>query len=335
MTIINDIEIDHIRFQRNLIHDAIKNNSPIEEKLHVISIISNPCLYAKRYVLMKEFMKRMEMNEENVILYIVELAYQNQPFIITNKSNPRHLQLRVKTPLWHKENMINLGVRYLLPADWKAFAWIDSDLEFDSPTWAIDTLKILNGAKDIVQVFSHCVDLDHNDMTMNIFNSAGYQYSHDKTYCNSGMNYWHPGFAWAITRKAYERIGGLYESAILGSGDNIMLLSILGNGLKAINEKSTDSYKNSILQFQDGIRHLRFGYTPGMIRHYFHGSKKNRKYTERWKILLDHDYSPDIHITYNKKGIIIPTKYFSTKFKSDIYDYFSQRNEDELFTGRL
>jgi hypothetical protein len=335
MTIINDIEIDNIRFQRNPIHDAMKNNSPIEEKLHVISIISNPCLYAKRYVLMKEFIKRFEMNEEHAILYIVELAYDNQKFIITDKKNPNHLQIRVKTPLWHKENMINLGVKKLLPTNWKAFAWIDSDLEFDSPTWAIDTLKILNGAKDIVQIFSHCVDLDHNDMTMSVFNSAGYQYSYGKTYCNTGPNYWHPGFAWAITRKAYDSIGGLYDSAILGSGDNIMLLSLLGNGLKAINEKSTDGYKESIRVFQKKARHLRFGYTPGMIRHYFHGSKKNRKYTERWKILLDHEYCPNKHITYDKNGIIIPTNSFSDTFKAEIMDYFAQRNEDELFNGRV
>lgn len=45
--------------------------------------------------------------------------------------------------------MINLGVRYLLPEKWKAFAWIDADIEFENSTWAVDTLKILNGSRDI------------------------------------------------------------------------------------------------------------------------------------------------------------------------------------------
>jgi len=55
--------------------------------------------------------------------------------------------------LWHKENMINLGVQKLLPPTWKAFAWIDADIEFDSPSWAIDTLKVLNGSCDNAILF--------------------------------------------------------------------------------------------------------------------------------------------------------------------------------------
>jgi hypothetical protein len=72
-------------------------------------VISNPCLFAKRYILAKEFIKRME-DEDDVILYVVELTYDKQRFIITDKKNKRHLQINTKTPLWHKENMINLGV---------------------------------------------------------------------------------------------------------------------------------------------------------------------------------------------------------------------------------
>jgi len=53
MTVINGIEIDNIRYKHNIIKEAIENNDPIEEKLHVIAVISNPCLFAKRYILMK------------------------------------------------------------------------------------------------------------------------------------------------------------------------------------------------------------------------------------------------------------------------------------------
>ena len=142
--------------------DAIYNNDPIEEKLNVIAVISNPCLYARRYKLFNEFVKRME-EEEHVNLFIVELAYGTQPFVITDKSNKNHLQLKADDPLWHKENMVNLGVQHLLPKNYKAFAWIDADIEFDNNSWALDTLKILNGYKDVVQIFSHCVDLNHDN----------------------------------------------------------------------------------------------------------------------------------------------------------------------------
>ena len=160
MTIINGIEIDNIHYKVNDIKCAILNNDPIETELNVILVISNPCLFSRRYILLKEFVKRINEEEEHVKLYIVELIYPNQQFMVTDSCNKNHLQLKTDTPIWHKENMVRLGVHHLLPKNYKAFAWIDADIEFDSSSWALDTLKILNGSKDVVQLFSHCVDMD-------------------------------------------------------------------------------------------------------------------------------------------------------------------------------
>ena len=329
MTIINGIEIDDITYNKNIIKEAIINNEPIEENLHVIVVLSNPCLFAKRYILLKEFINRIQKEETNVKLYVVELAYADQNFLITDKNNINHLQIRTDCPLWHKENMINLAVKNLLPSNYKAFAWIDSDIAFENTNWSLDTLKVLNGCKDIVQLFSHCVDMNKNETTMNVFNSAGYQYIKKLPFSSKRPNIWHPGYAWAITRKAYEKIGGLYDKGILGSGDNIMMLSLLNKGLTGINNQSSDNYKNSVVEFENKIKTLRFGYIPGVIRHYFHGKKINRKYHERWQILLNHNYDPKIHITYDADGIIVPTGEFTPEFKNDIMIYFKERNEDE------
>jgi len=331
MTIINGIEIDDIDYKVNDIKYAITNNSPIENKLHVIIVISNPCLYARRYILCKEFIKRIEEEEENVILYVVEFIYPKQKFIITDKKNKHHLQIKTTTPIWHKENMINLGVKHLLPTNWKAFAWIDADIEFDSPTWALDTLKILNGCKDIVQLFSHAVDMDIHKNALNIFNSFGYCFSKQKNYTTKGKDYWHPGFAWAITRKAYERIGGIFDKGILGSGDNIIALSLINKVQNILNMDYHEDYKNSILEYQNLAKKLRLGYTPGVISHHYHGTKKNRQYTERWKILIDHKYSPTLHLQYDENGILVPTNLLTNEFKNDILNYFKERKEDDCF----
>ena len=332
MTIINGIEIDDINVKTNIIKQGILNNELIEDKLNVIIVISNPCLYARRYILAREFIKRMEM-EENINLYVVELTYQNQKYFVTDKSNPNHLQLNTKVPIWHKENMINMGVKYLLPKEWKAFAWIDADIEFESTTWATDTLRLLNGTFDIVQLWSHATDLDKNENSMSVFNSGGYKFvKNTATYNESkGINYWHPGFAWACTRKAYEKMDGLYDLSILGSGDNIMMLSLLKNGIKSINEFSSDGYKNSVYDYQNKVKNLRFGYIPGVIRHFFHGSKVNRKYSERWAILVKHNFDPNIHLTKTKEGLLIPSDKCPKELLDDIFQYFSERNEDEGF----
>jgi hypothetical protein len=328
MTVINNIEIEKVDYKRNEMKEAIRNNEPIEDKLHVIMVISNPCTYGTRYKLANEFKKRME-DEEHVILYIVEMTYGKQKFYVTESDNTRHLQLNTDVPLWHKENMINIGVKKLLPHGWKAFAWIDADLEFENNSWALDTLKILNGCRDIVQIFSHCVDMNKEELSMSVFNSFGYQYTKKYKYCGTGINFWHPGYAWACTRKAYEKIGGLFQYSILGSGDHNMTFSLLNNGLKSINPDVTDNYKKCILDFQEKMRNLRIGYIPGVIRHYFHGTKQNRKYSERWKIIVKHQYDPITHIKQDKDGILIPTKEFPEQLKNDILNYFVERNEDE------
>jgi hypothetical protein len=330
MTLINLIEIDNIDYNKNEIKEAILNNDKIEDKLHIIIVISNPCQFARRYILAKQFIKRIE-NERDAILYIVELAYKNQKHYITTKNNPKHLQLYTETaPIWHKENMINLGVKNLLPKDWKAFAWVDADLEFESTNWCLDTLKVLNGSKDIVQVFSHCTDMDYDENVLNIFSSFGYQYSKKRPYAHSNISSqrWHPGYAWAITRRAYEKIGGLYQESILGSGDHNMSMCLIGKGNISLNKDVSKGYRKSLNDYEENMKHLRLGYIPGVIRHYFHGNKKDRKYSERWKILVEHKYDPKIHTTTNEFGLIIPTKECPKELLNDIFKYFQERNED-------
>jgi len=329
MTIVNGIEIDDINYKINEIKSAIKNNDPIEQKLNVIVVISNPCQFARRYILMKEFVKRIEEEEENVNLFVVEMAYDDNKFFVTDKKNRNHLQLKSQTPIWHKENMINLAVKYLLPKNYKAFAWIDADIEFESSTWALDTLKILNGCKDIVQVFSHCVDMDREHNNLNIFNSFGYSFSKNKKYTTKRLDYWHPGFAWAITRRAYEKIGGIYDKGVLGSGDNIIALAIINKCEIMTNQEYHEDYNDSMLELQQKTKGLRLGYTPGVIRHHFHGSKVNRKYTERWRILINHKFSPKQHLKYDRQGILVPTAKFPEELKEDIMNYFRERKEDE------
>jgi len=336
MTIINGIEIDHIVYIQNEIKSAIQNNDPIEPYLHVITVISNPCQFAQRYILARAFIKRME-HEPNTKLYVVELAHRDQKFYVTDSKNPRHLQICTNTaPLWHKENLINIGIKRLLPENWKAVAWIDADIEFENPDWALDSLKILNGTRDIIQLFSHCIDMDINEDAMNIFASFGFQYTKKRVYSKTGvLKMWHPGYAWACTRKLYDRMGGLYDLSILGAGDHNMALSLIDRGNISLNEHVHPDYLDSILEFQSKLNNARLGYTPGVIRHNFHGSKKNRRYAERWEILVKHAYSPRLHVTKNDIGLLVPTEACPQELLDDILFYFKQRSEDEGVLQRM
>jgi hypothetical protein len=224
--------------------------------------------------------------------------------------------------------MINIGVQKLLPKTWKAMAWVDADVEFESPSWAADALRILNGSRDIIQLFSHCIDMDRETRAMRIFQSFGFQYNKGFDYTISGLNYFHPGFAWACTRKAYDKLGGIYEHAILGSGDYVLSMSLIGQAIQTVNRGETSEYKQHALTYEKQMKRMRIGYVPGVIRHHYHGSKKNRGYTNRFKILINHNYNPLTHVTHDANGLLVPTANCPKEMLREIADYFFSRAED-------
>jgi len=308
---------------------ALNNWEIYDDTLHVITVISNLCEFKRRWQLMKEFIEKMK-NVENIQLYVVELAYGNQNFHLTDKNNKNHLQLRTQYPLWHKENMINIGVKKLLPKNWKAVAWIDGDIEFDNPNWVIDTLKVLTKC-DLVQLFTTCLDLDEKEIPFSIWQSYGYKYAHGNSsyHKDKGINYWHCGYAWACRRDFFDKMGGLYENSILGSGDYIMTQGYLG--LNSSAHGDLVGFDEDVKRYNKNLDNIKIGYIPTNIKHFFHGSKENRKYIERNDIYIRHKFDPNIHITKDKNGVIIPTKKMTKQFLKDVEDYFRVRNEDEFF----
>lgn len=317
-----------IKSNNKLLSKSLRSNFFIDDTLHVITVISNICEFKRRWELMRKFIDEMS-NYENVKLYVVELAYDNQDFHITSSDNPQHLQLRTKYALWHKENLINLGIQKLLPKDWKAVAWIDGDIEFENPNWVKDTLKVLTNF-DVVQLFTTCFDMDENEIPMSIWQSFGYKYCNGHKFSHvKGTNYWHTGYAWACTREYYEKIGGLYDKGILGSGDYVMCQGFFGK--PAFGHQSLDKFRDNVVSYISKLVDIKIGYIPTNIKHYFHGSKVNRKYIERNSILVNHNYDPYKHITYDSNGVIIPSDDMSSDFLKEIYQYFFERNEDEYY----
>ena len=312
------------------IRRTIQNNTKVEEKLHVVIMISNPCNFRKRHILAKEFIERMNRDERDIILYVCEVAYGDQPFLVTQAENPRHLQVRLNCSfLWIKESAIRAAVNHLLPKDFKAVAWLDADISFESETWASDALRVLNGSKDIVQLWSHAIDRNENGTAMSIFSSFAFQYAQRLPAATGTHNMWHPGFAWACTRRAWDLMDGIFDFSILGSGDMNSAQSLIGHGVESVRPQCSDGYKRSISEFQEKVRTLRLSYIPGVIQHYYHGQKVKRGYLERGKILVKHQYDPFIHTMRGPYGILIPTAMCPNEFLDDIMAYFAQRDEDD------
>ena len=130
-----------------------------------------------------------------------------------------------------------------------------------------------------------------------------------------------------MTRKCYEKIGGLYEVYILGSGDfNISLALLNKNSLHC---KMTKEYKESLNKFIYNAKNLRIGYCPTTTHHLFRGSQVNCGYVDRHLILVKHKCNPYKHLIKNQDGLLIFSKNAPNELKSDIMNYSEPRKEDE------
>ncbi len=294
--------------------------------LDVVVVVSNPARYERRYELFNQFIARMN-NTPNVRVMTIELQQRARPFVTEST-----LKFRTKHELWHKENMINNAIQRL-PDDWEYVAWIDADIEFQNKNWARDTIEQLQ-TYDVVQMFSHAIDLGPNFETLQVHTGFMYLYTngikmnnyrHGTPYKNG-----HSGYAWACRKSAYNAIGGLMEFPILGSADAHMAMALIGEVSRTIDKRLHKNYKEMLLIFQDRCElHIKrnVGFVCGTIHHFYHGDKKNRKYKERYGILTENQFDPlrDIKKDNNNLWQLEDTK---PKLRDDIRKYFRQRNED-------
>lgn len=310
---------------------------------HVIAVISNPQRFKARYHLFKQFEKHMKHHGAN--LHVVEQSFGIRPNELVEEEfesktifglpvekhhkKTNYIHLRTEEELWHKENMINIGISRL-PADWKYVAWIDADVTFMRDDWIEETIHQLQHYH-VVQMFQTCVDTGPHGETITVHKSFCYQYLHNMHY-KRDYNFWHPGYAWAATREAIDALGGLVDYAILGAGDHHMAHALIGQVHHSYPGNIHAHYKLMLHDWQERAeKYLKrdIGYVPGTIVHHWHGKKKDRKYIERWDILTKNDFDPVIDIKKDWQGLYqLDTN--KVKLRDGIRAYFRQRNEDSI-----
>lgn len=320
-----------------------------EKILYVVIPIFNPKQYKTRYRLYFDFMGRMKYyattNKTKIEIYVIEAAFANRPFVVTQKNNPNHIQVRSNSEIWLKENLINIAVSHL-PQSWKYMAWIDADISFSNHTWVDDTIAGLQH-HPIVQLFQTAVDLGPDGEFLQMHHGFAYMYktSHKLMFESQEIqskekgkikyNEKHPGFAWAITKRAFNQLGGLLDIGILGACDHHCALAFIGRVRDSVHQGVTQGYKNRLYNYEILCNEYisgNIGYVNGSIHHYWHGKKKNRFYIDRWSILVKNKYDPDTDLKKEWNGVYALDLY-STRQKTlarEIQDYFSLRNEDSI-----
>lgn len=300
---------------------------------HVITMISNTVRYESRWKLYKRFAEHME--KTGARLWTCEVAFGDRPFEITDANNPQHLQLRTINELWHKERALNLMVNRVTEQfpDWKYVAWVDADIEFQSDQWIAESVHQLQHY-EVVQLFQNAVDLGPTGEALAIHYGFAYSYRTGREF-KQGYSNWHPGFAWAITREAYDKLPFL-DIGILGSGDRHMAGAWIHKVEETVSKEMSGPYLRELQDYQrQAERYIRrdIGYVPGMIQHFWHGKKRDRRYQDRWKILTETQFDPDKDIrpdSYGLYQLVDHGDIRSIELRDRIRDYFRMRNEDSI-----
>lgn len=320
--------------------------------LYVVAAVSNPVRYKSRYILFNEFAARMDANPD-VVLIRVELAMGEREFSCTEADNPHHVRVRAgaESEVWVKESLLNIGIRKLTELyDWSYVAWIDGDVEFARPQWAMEAMEALQHWK-VVQPWSRCMDMGPHYVPMGQSRSFCHDYYAwqadsamcgvfdpkvflSNTYCGkavNGVNTFHPGFAWAIRRDAWEKIGPLIDWVPLGSADHHMAWAFAGRLTEAV-KHHTPGYLRRIHAFQakcDKYLQGDIGYADGTILHHWHGQKKNRYYIARETTLDAVNFDPDTDVAFNHQGLLVLTGH-NLALRDAVRHYFRARHEDSI-----
>lgn len=337
--------VNHICHSDKLRHD---------NTLHVVRVISNPARYHSRYRLAREqeqFLKTCP----GIKLYTVEAAFGDRCHELIHKTDEFNLKVHVKSEIWIKENMINLGVQHLLPHDWKYMAWIDGDVIWRDHQWAIEAMHQLQHYP-VIQPWTDGLDLGRFGNVLSHFKSFGSQsycqFDNDLSHEMQGKKpgrivhgvspassmpegdyrrYGHTGYAWACTRFFWENVGGLMDFCILGSADHNMALAMVGNVDFSINAKMSDGFFKKCHRWQHKavrVTHKQVGATHDRLEHFFHGPKKRRYYTERWKILTHFKFDPEKDLMRDDQGILHLVG--KPRLEQAIRHYNRSRSEDSI-----
>lgn len=196
--------------------------------LWCITAYFNPAHYRTRATNYARF--AAPLRAAGIPLLTVECAFGDDPFELPPE--PDVIQVRARDVLWQKERLINLGVSHLPPQAQKV-AWLDGDILFTNPDWAVETAALLDTAV-VAQPFTRAFRLARGEQSA-LSTSASHEsfaavWQRDRRLVRAGgMDvHGHTGFAWAARRDLLAQ-HGLYEAFITSNGDHFLAHAFAGD----------------------------------------------------------------------------------------------------------
>jgi hypothetical protein len=327
--------------------------SPVlpDRELAVVSCFFNPGGSKRRVSNFQAFLA--SIRKSGVRCLVVELAFGNNEFSIVDHEDV--IQLRTNNVLWHKERLLNIGIRKLLSEGYRKIAWLDGDIVFEDPHWPSEIASRLEQA-NLCQVFSTIGIQSHESgPPMVAFSAVRYFREYDELYMQPARKGRHmlrgvlkggqSGFGWAARAEVLEKVL-LFESAVVGGGDKLMFIASLADNFSDPRfEGLTQSklacgscgHRNHSVayraHFADWARQWSAAvngavdYARLHIRDMYHGTRGDRGYMTRHDIIYKHEFDPAVDLVRDAAGCLAWAE-GRDQMRQGVEAYFLSRRED-------
>jgi hypothetical protein len=197
--------------------------------LGVVTAYFNPAGFRSRRRNYDLFRDRIQA--AGIPLVTVEYALGNRPFELPPGIGVH--RVRGRDIMWQKERLLNVAIAGL-PDTCRKVAWLDADVLFENPDWAVTAAARLDEFP-VVQLLDRAVRLrrevsaddGHGDTYPGF--AAVYTRQPQRLLAGDFAAPGHTGFAWAARREVLAS-RGLYDACIAGSGDHMMAHAFAGTG---------------------------------------------------------------------------------------------------------
>lgn len=282
------------------------------KEMAICLVVFNPA-QTKR-LLMNYYYARSKFELQGLPVFTIELVYDGREPEVADA-----IHVRSNSVMFHKENLYRVLVKRI-PKHFTKLAFLDSDVFFKDPTWYEKTCELLE-THDVVQPFeeAHWLDLTYTETQLS-----------RKSVCLTPTEKWsfeyHPGFAWCMRRKWYKR-NGFFDYALSGSGDTLSTAVWLQKKFPDKFQSLPRAIQGEYFKYR-GITLPRITYLKGYhLYHLYHGSRVNRQYAERHKLL---NVGVDIQklVRVNEDGVFEwrEPQVWNPMFQA----YFDNRHDDDL-----
>lgn len=277
------------------------------------------------------FQFREQFAEIGIPLFTIE-QYFTEPEL---KNSPNVTFVKGGAVLWQKERLLNLAISQL-PKNYEFVAWVDCDILFENWDWIEKSIQKLKEFS-VIQPYSKVYRLPKGIRNIKeegkSWNSFGFVYRQNPDLFLTGNFdlHGHTGFAWVARREVLKL--GLYDKAILGSGDHMMAHAFAGDWESPCVVRILGRMNPILEDFQTWARKIysitqaRISFVEGSIFHLWHGEEENRQYVSRNKTLVQLGFHPKLDLKIGKNGLW-EWKTKNEKLVQFCANYFAHRKED-------